>query len=510
MEERNTVYVNNAVAEGLHPVLLLREVLRRLWAIVMVAIIAASLTYVGTSLLYTPEYQTKTTFVVSVRDGSTSVYSNLSAAKSMANAFSEVLGSDVMKKRIAAELGDNGVGGTITAEVIGETNLLEMRVSADSPRKAYLITRAILKNYEELASVVLNNIALDILQSPTVPTQPVNSAGAVRYAKLAALAAAAAAAALVCVRAYLRDTVKSVGEVEAKLDTKMLAAVYHEKKFKFFGGSAGRKKKSILLTDPTTGFAFVETFKKLRARIEYLMRKNGCKVIMVTSVAENEGKSTVAANIALSMNRKKKSVLLIDADMKKPALHKILGYQDAEYASLTDYLTGSASLSQTLLADKKRQIGLVLNKHGVSNSTELTRSIGMAQLIAQAKKNVDVVIIDTPPMDACPDAECLTELCDAAILVVRQDTTPARMINDAIDAINASDALLMGCVFNNVYKVDFNESYSYGSGGKYGYGKYGYSKYGYGGYAKRSQQTEEKLTLEDVHDGKGFLEGDEK
>ena len=509
--------MNDAASAQLHPVLLIREIFKKLWAVVMVAIIAASLTYVGASLLYTPQYQTKTTFVVSVRDGSSTVYSNLNAARSMANAFSEVLNSDVLKKRIAAELGQESVGGSISAAVVGETNLLEMRVTADSPRQVYLITKAILKNYEELASVVLNNITLDILQSPTVPTTPVNSAGAMRYAKLAAIAAALCTALIIGVRAYLRDTVKSVSEVESKLDTKMLAAVYHEKKYKFLGDRLSRKKKSILITDPTTGFAFAETFKKLRTRMEYLMRKNDCKVIMVTSVMENEGKSTVAANIALSMNRKKKSVLLIDADMKKPALHKILGYQEAQFASLTDYLNGEANLSQTLLADKKQQIGLVLNKHGVNNSTELVRSEGMEKLLSQAKRNVDIVIIDTPPMDACPDAECLTELVDAVVLVVRQDTTPARMINDAIDAINASDAKLFGCVFNNVYTTDFNESYSYGSGGKYGYGKYGYSKYGYGkygyskyGYGRPSRQAEEKLTLENGRDGKGFLEGDEK
>ena len=146
MEERNSVYVNNTAAEELHPVLLMREVLKKLWAIVMVAIIVASLTYVGASLMYTPQYQTKTTFVVSVRDGSSTVYSNLNAAKSMANAFSEVLNSDVLKKRIAAELGQERVNGSISAEVVGETNLLEMRVTADSPRQAYLITRAIMRN----------------------------------------------------------------------------------------------------------------------------------------------------------------------------------------------------------------------------------------------------------------------------------------------------------------------------------------------------------------------------
>ena len=507
MEEKKTSYVNNPAGGELHPVLLVREIFRKLWAIVMVAVIAASLAYVGASLLYKPQYQTRTTFVVSVRDGSSTVYSNLNAAKSMASTFSEVLNSDVLKKRIAAELGREKADGSISAEVVGETNLLEMRVTAESPRQAYNITKAILRNYEELASVVLKNITLDVLQSPTVPTAPVNSAGAMRYAKLAAIAAALATALLIGARAYMRDTVKSVSEVETKLDTKMLAAVYHEKKYKYLGDRFGRKKKSILITDPTTGFAFAETFKKLRTRIEYLMRKNNCKVIMVTSVMENVGKSTVAANIALSMNRKRKSVLLIDADMKKPALHKILGYQDAEFASLTDYLNGTANLGQTLLADKKQQIGLVLNKHGVNNSTELIRSEGMKKLLAQAKRNVDVVIIDTPPMDACPDAECLTELADAVILVVRQDATPARMINDAIDAINASDAMLFGCIFNNVYAADINESYSYGSSGKYGYGKYGYSKYGSG---KTDRHAQEKLTLENERDGKGFLEDDER
>ena len=210
MAEKKTSYVNNPAGGELHPVLLVREIFRKLWAIVMVAVIAASLAYVGASLLYKPQYQTRTTFVVSVRDGSSTVYSNLNAAKSMASTFSEVLNSDVLKKRIAAELGREKADGSISAEVVGETNLLEMRVTAESPRQAYNITKAILRNYEELASVVLKNITLDVLQSPTVPTAPVNSAGAMRYAKLAAIAAALATALLIGARAYMRDTVKSV------------------------------------------------------------------------------------------------------------------------------------------------------------------------------------------------------------------------------------------------------------------------------------------------------------
>lgn len=120
----------------------------------------------------------------------------------------------------------------------------------------------------------------------------------------------------------------------------------------------------------------------------------------------------------------------------------------------------------------------------------------MRRLIEQAKKNMDMVIIDTPPLSASPDAECIAELADAAILVVRQDQTPVRVLNDAIDAINSSNAKLLGCVFNNVRIADLNENYSYGGSGKYGYqkksyGKYGYGKYGYG-YGNRSGSSSDQ------------------
>ncbi|MDO4815007.1 MAG: polysaccharide biosynthesis tyrosine autokinase [Bacillota bacterium] len=496
MDENNEMHsVEN---RSIHPMLMLWELVRKLWVVILVAVIAASCTYVACSAVYSPEYCTKTTFVVSVRDGAGSVYSNLNAAQSLADAFSQILNSDSMRKFVSEELGTENFNGSISAEVIEETNLLEMVVVAGSPREAFLITKAVLANYEELADTILDNIALDILQSPTVPVAPTNSSGAVRYAKLAALGSAAAVIAWLCIRVYLRDTVKSVEEVEEKLDAKLLATIYHERKRKSVKDYFDRKKRSILISDPTTSFSFVETYKKLRTRVDYHMRKENCKTIMITSVHENEGKSTVAVNLALAMNHKKKSVLLIDADMKKPAIHKILGYKNKKYHSIVELVTGKATLAQTLITDKERHIGLILGENGTDKSTEYISSPNMKSLVEQAGKNVDVVIIDTPPMAVSTDAECLCDLVDAAILVVRQDQTPARIINDAVDAINAMDTNLMGCVFNNVRAADFSDNYSYGSGGKYGYGgrhygKYGYSKYGYGkyGYGRREKKTED-------------------
>ena len=114
----------------------------------------------------------------------------------------------------------------------------------------------------------------------------------------------------------------------------------------------------------------------------------------------------------------------------------------------------------------------------------------MRELIRQARENVDCIIIDTPPMSVSPDAECIAELADASILVVRQDTTPVKVINDAIDTLSSCNAKLIGCVFNNVRSADLSDGYSYGSGGKYGYGGHSYSRYGYGkyGYGNHKKQ----------------------
>lgn len=476
----------------IHPMLMLWELLRKVWVIILVAIIAASCTYVASSAFFTPEYRTKTTFVVSVRDGASSVYSNLSAAKSLASSFSQILKSDTMNKYVAEELGAESAKGNIEATVISETNLLEMTVSANTPRDAFLITKAVLANYEDLTETILNNVTLDVLQNPSVPAAPVNSSAAVKYAKIAGAAAAMATAAWLCMRVYLRDTVKSMDEVEEKLDTKLLATISHERKRKSFKELFDRKKKTILISNPTTGFAFVETYKKLRTRVDYHMRKENLKTIMITSVHENEGKSTIAVNLALAMTGKKKSVLLIDGDMKKPAIHKILDYKNEDYKTITEFVTGKATLSQTLVSDKEHHIGLILGRKGSDRSTEYLSSQNMRDLIEQATKNVDVVIIDTPPMAVSPDAEYLCDMIDAAILVVRQDETPTRVINDAIDIIEGTGAKLLGCVFNNVRAADFSDNYSYGTGGKYGYGKHRYKKYGYDKYGYGHRRGESK------------------
>lgn len=268
MDEQKTQ--TSAQPEHIPLLLIARELWRKLGLILMFAATVAACGYIAATLLYRPVYQTQTTFVVSVRNGST-VYANLNTASSMAETLSTFFEGDVMRKCITNDIG--AVSGTIKAKQIPETNLLTMTVSAPTQRDAHRITQSVLRSYNEQANKLLGDVALDVLCRPTVPVAPANSSGAVRIAKLSGLAGLLAAALYLAVRVYLRDTVKCEADVEQKLDTRLLATVRHEKKYKTLRAQLclRKRKTSILITNPTTGFAFVETFK--RRAYEWLMRK---------------------------------------------------------------------------------------------------------------------------------------------------------------------------------------------------------------------------------------------
>ena len=481
MEEKRTTAFDHLSGGDLHPMLLIREVVRKCWAIVLAAIIFACCGYVAKDAMYHPIYRTSTTLVV-MQGGSTSVYGNRSAANTLANNLSKLLNGEMLRRTIAEELGVERVDGEISAETIPESNLVVVTVSSSSPRMAFSILRAAMEHYNDLGTRSLGKISVAVLYPASAPVAPVNYPGSRQFAKKAALVGALLMTAAIVAFAYLRDTVKSEKEVEEKLDTRLLTVVHHERKAKTLRERLSKEKKSLLITSPTTGFLYVETIKKLRARVEYQMKRSGSKVIMITSVGENEGKSTIAANLALAMSRKYKNVLLIDGDMKKPALHKILGYQEEQYHTLSELLRGESTLSETLLVDPKRHLNTLLNRRGIEDSSELLKGERMAQLIQSARQQMDVVIIDTPPMAVSPDAECIADVADASILVVRQDGAQVRVINDSIDILNLSRAELLGCVLNNYFTTEFADHLGYGYGGRYGYGvKYGYGgRYGYG------------------------------
>lgn len=456
------------------PIVLIQDVAKRWLVVVLAALVLGVGAYIKTDLEYTPEYRTTTTFVVTNRGSSSSVYNNLSSTSSLASVFTELLNSSILRKAILEDLGIASFDGTIDASAIPETNLLTMTVTASDPRTAFLVSQAIIDNHEKVTYQVISGVVLEVLQSPSVPKNPVNHANAFGQMKKFLIIGALAACALLAALSFSRDAVRSGREAREKLDCNYLGEIPHEKKRRSLRARLRRQKSSILITNPVTSFRFVETIRKLRRRVEQHMPDGN--VLMVTSLLENEGKSTIAVNLALALAQKHSQVLLIDCDMRKPACHSVLEETNFSHG-LQDLLTGAAPPANCLIQYRKSHLYLLLDKKASGNSSELISSENMQTLLRWARKEFDFVILDLPPMSGVSDAESMTQYADASLLVVRQNAATSPAINKAVAALDGGNAKLLGCILNNVYSTGLfsGQGHNYSGYGKYNhYGSYGH------------------------------------
>ena len=210
------------------------------------------------------------------------------------------------------------------------------------------------------------------------------------------------------------------------------------------------KNIAPLITNSLIKKDFIEDNLSLCSALEYHARKRGQKVIMVTSVGENEGKSTIAANLALSLAEKNRKVVLLDCDFRKPSLHKIFELLPQKGQSLTAYLLqDSIDPSPYLTQSKKHAITIGISQNSGRSVTKLLNNGRLPALLQQLRNQADYIILDTPPMLAAADAEHIAAMADTALLVVRSDYMPTGSINDGLERLRKSAPEVCGFVLNN-------------------------------------------------------------
>ena len=456
------------------PIVVVQDVLKHWLVIVLAALLVGVGTYIRADLRYAPTYSTTTTYVVTTRGSSSTVYNNLTTTTNLASVFQELLNSSLLRKTVLAKTGSASFDGTITASVISNTNLINVTVSASDPRTAFTVAQAIVDYHEEVTYQVVSSTTLEVLRAPSVPMAPVNQSNAMEQMKKMAVLAAGAAAAALAALSFFRKAVRSEYEAGKVLTCDCLGEIPHERKRRSLLARLKRRKASILVTNSATSFRFVETIRKLRRRVERMM--HGRKVIMVTSLLENEGKSTVAVNLALSLSQKHARVLLIDCDLRKPACHSILDQADIP-VQLCDVLSGKSSFRDAVICDRMSSLHLLLEKRAVRNSGDMISSAAMQALLDQARREYDYVVLDLPPMAVVSDAESMMEFADASLLVVRQNIATAPAVNKAVTALSGGKAKLLGCVVNNVYSTGLTLGQGYSNSYRHsGYGHYGSKK----------------------------------
>lgn len=420
------------------------QMIRNLWVAALL-ILSSVLMYIGIArLTYAPKYISTATLMVGAKD-STNAYNSLTTTQSMAEVFAEVFQSNVLRDKVQQKM-EEPFTGVIQTEVIPETNLLTLTVTADTPEMAFHALSIIVEEYDTVSDYLFANAQLQVIKDPLVPLAPSNPLPLRRNCILIGLLAGTLSLSGMLVLFAMRDTVSSPKAAQRKLDARLLRTVHHETRNKTF--RLRRRKKNIapLITAPLISATFVEDSQSLCTAVEYHTRKRGQQVILVTSSGENEGKSTIAANLALALAGCNKRVALLDCDFRKPSLHKVMEAPIPKEERFSARLTADADAS-ILVSHQGLLLGTSNPNHKMA--TTLISDGRFASFISRLREEVDYIVLDTPPMLAAADAEAIAQMADAALMVVRADFMPTGAINDCLDSLRGSAPDVMGVVLNN-------------------------------------------------------------
>lgn len=425
---------------------------------ILIIILAAVSGFLGVrayfDFTYRPVYKSTTTISISATSSGLYTFSNLNKTISAASTFQEMFQSSYFREKLADMTG-KPVDGTITAEQIESTNLITISYSCSSPVEAYTMLTAIVSNYNEITAHNFDNMIINTLSAPVVPTVPSNPISYGNYDKIAAAALAALVLVITVIASYFRDTVKNESDVNAMLDAKLFSVIYHEEKNKTLIARLRftHSKEPLMITNILINYRFAETFRIAALKLEYLMNTKKIKTIMITSCGENEGKSTVSVNLALSMAKLGKKTLLIDADLRKPAVYKFFKDKSKNTGNLNDIINGKAQINDMIFKDDDTGLYILAGNERFSDSSELLSTGRFAKFVDALKEQFDIVIFDTAPVSLVSDAEIISTYIDAAFIVVAQDGVPVPQINDMIDSLTQSGTVVEGCIFNNVHTL---------------------------------------------------------
>jgi capsular exopolysaccharide synthesis family protein len=192
----------------------------------------------------------------------------------------------------------------------------------------------------------------------------------------------------------------------------------------------------------------MEEFRVIKSNIENFLPAGDSSVLAVTSSLKSEGKSTTAANLAVTMALSMKKTLLIDADLRRGRVHELFGI--SQMPGLTDVINKTRYLDQALVATGVENLTVLPRGTASHKTVDLIGSHRMKEIIAKLKEKYEVIIFDTPPVLSLPDTPLLSKLVDGVVLVVQAERAQARDVLNAQETLGQSSANILGYVLSNV------------------------------------------------------------
>jgi capsular exopolysaccharide synthesis family protein len=202
-----------------------------------------------------------------------------------------------------------------------------------------------------------------------------------------------------------------------------------------------------------------EAYRSLRTNIQFLNHNPSKKVLMISSAATKEGKSTVLANLGVTVANTGARVLLVDADMRHPTLHDFLGVDATP--GLSDILRGTITLDQAVRRTDVENLSIVTSGEHPANPSEIAASNAVKDLLDEARQKYDFVLVDSPPLMAVADGLVLASRVDGTLLVVASGFVSPQEVSHAISLLRNAGAPFLGVILNGLDIKKIYGSYYY-------------------------------------------------
>jgi capsular exopolysaccharide synthesis family protein len=272
---------------------------------------------------------------------------------------------------------------------------------------------------------------------------------------------------------WIDQRIRSALEAGSVLDLEVLGAI-PKMTGRRTSAMTGQEMHLQPRSEASEAYRRVRTAVTSRIAMHMQFRSSDSKLLLITSPASADGKTTVASNLAIGMAQAGRRVLLIDADMRRPSVNRVFNV-DHE-VGLSGVLTGKTTLENAIRRTSTEHLEILCCGPLPTNPAELLDSPAMGNLLRALSAKYDQIIIDSPPVVLVTDACILATMCDATVLVIRAEKSTTRMSRHARDALANVGANLLGTVINCAPRG--GEGYGYYSG--YGYYRYGYGPNGSG------------------------------
>ncbi len=443
------------------------RVLRKRWRIVgsvtVLCLAAAGVLTVASA----PVYEARAQLFVSTSGGgdASSLLQGSSFTQQRVKSYADIVTSPQVLDPVISQL-DLGttsaeLAGRITAEVPLDTVLINVTVRDGSAQRSAAIAGAVASKFSQTVARLERPgasgpapVKVSVVRKPAVPSAPV-SPSPLRNAALGLVLGLLAGFGLGLVRDLLDKSVKGERDIRAFTDIPVIGGISYD--------ADAPAQPLIVHADPHSPRA--EAFRQLRTNLRFIDVANHPRSIVFTSSVPGEGKSSITANLAITLAAAGSRTVLVEADLRQPQIAEYMGLESA--VGLTSVLVGLARLDEALQPWGMGH-GLDVLACGLipPNPSELLGSAAMVALLRQLEARYDHVIIDSPPLLPVTDAAVLSKLTGGAVMVVGAGRANRDQVEKALESLGTLGARILGVVMNRLPGKG-PDAYAYS--GSYGY-----------------------------------------